>query len=141
MFTGAVPEIDGVDAVTVEQGGNVELEINLELVAGGLGHRILHQRTVAAVETIPDDAVRQSEHEAIGRIAEEEGVAWAIADPFAGGADGMVDLAEKVAVAADDGSTFTPLYSPEMSLHDKIETIATKVYGADSVKYDIKARR
>ncbi len=53
----------------------------------------------------------------------------------------MVALAEAVRDAADDGSRFTPLYTPDLSLMDKIETIATKVYGADGVEYDIKARR
>ena len=53
----------------------------------------------------------------------------------------MVALAEVVEEAATEGSNFKPLYSPDMSLTAKIETIATKVYGADGVEYDIKAKR
>ncbi|HSJ71605.1 MAG TPA: formate--tetrahydrofolate ligase [Acidimicrobiia bacterium] len=94
---------------------------------------------VVAVNAFPTD--HGSEHSAIGAIAEQAGVKWAVADPFARGAAGMVDLAEAVAEAAEDGSQFTPLYPSEMSLHEKIETIATKVYGASGVEYDIKARR
>ena len=94
---------------------------------------------VVAVNAFPTD--HGSEHSAIGAIAEQAGVKWAVADPFARGAAGMVDLAEAVAEAAEDGSQFTPLYPSEMSLHEKIETIATKVYGAAGVEYDIKARR
>ncbi len=94
---------------------------------------------VVAVNAFPTD--HPSEHAAIGAIAEGEGVTWAIAEPFSKGAAGMVDLAEAVKKAASDGSVFTPLYPSDMSLHDKIETIATKVYGADGVEYDIKARR
>ncbi|MGI9665753.1 MAG: formate--tetrahydrofolate ligase [Acidimicrobiia bacterium] len=94
---------------------------------------------VVAVNGFPTD--HASEHAAIGAIAEEEGCAWAIAQPFAEGADGMVGLAEAVRDAAEAGSNYKPLYTPEMSLQDKIDAIATKVYGADGVEYDIKARR
>jgi formate--tetrahydrofolate ligase len=94
---------------------------------------------VVAVNSFPTD--HPSELAAIGNIAEQEGAVWAIADPFSGGAKGMVALAEAVRDGADDGSSFTPLYTPDMSLMDKIETIATKVYGADGVEYDIKAKR
>lgn len=94
---------------------------------------------VVAINSFPTD--HDSEHAAIAAVAEEEGAVWAIASPHAGGADGMVDLAEKVREAASDGSEFKMLYPSEMSLEDKIATIATKVYGADDVEYDIKARR
>jgi len=94
---------------------------------------------VVAVNSFPTD--HRSEHSAIGAIAEQAGVIWAIAEPFSKGAAGMVDLAEAVAAAASDGSEFHPLYPSDMSLRDKIETIATRVYGADGVEYDIKARR
>jgi len=94
---------------------------------------------VVAVNRFPTD--HPSELAAIGRIAEEEGAAWAIADPYGGGSEAMVDLAEAVSDAAEQGSNFAPLYTPDMSLTDKIETIATKVYGADGVEYDFKAKR
>ncbi len=94
---------------------------------------------VVAVNRFPSD--HPSELEAIGQIAEGEGAAWAIADPYSGGSEAMVALAEAVRDAAEEGSDFAPLYTPDMSLTDKIETIATKVYGADGVEYDIKAKR
>jgi formate--tetrahydrofolate ligase len=94
---------------------------------------------VVAINSFPTD--HASEHQAIAEIAESEGVAWAIADPHSGGADGMVALAEAVRDAADQRSEFKLLYPSDMSLEDKISTIATKVYGADDVEYDIKARR
>ena len=94
---------------------------------------------VVAINAFPTD--HPSEHAAIAQIAEEEGVPWAMAEPFTRGAEGMVALAEQVQAAANDGSTFKPLYTPEMTLQEKIETIAVNVYGADGVKFDIKARR
>lgn len=94
---------------------------------------------VVAVNAFPTD--HASEHAAIGAIADEEGVSWAIAEPHSRGADGMVALAEIVRDAAVDGSEFKLLYSDDMSLRDKIERIATQVYGADGVEYDMKAGR
>jgi formate--tetrahydrofolate ligase len=94
---------------------------------------------VVAANSFPTD--HPSELAAIGSIAEEEGAVWAIAEPYSGGAEGMVALAEAVTAAAEDGSTFEPLYTLDMSLTDKIETIARDVYGADGVEYDIKAKR
>jgi len=94
---------------------------------------------VVAANSFPTD--HPSELAAIGAIADDEGAVWALADPYGGGAEGMVALAEAVRDAANDGSSFTPLYRLDMSLMEKIETIATRVYGADGVEYDIKARR
>ncbi len=94
---------------------------------------------VVAVNAFPTD--HASELAAIGKIAEEEGCTWAIARPHSDGTDGMVELAEAVQEAAEKGSNYAPLYTLDMPLHEKIETIATKVYGAAGVEYDIKARR
>lgn len=94
---------------------------------------------VVAVNAFPTD--HASEHTAIGEIAEEEGVVWAIAEPYLKGAEGMVALAEAVREAASDGSDFKLLYPDDIPLPDKIERIATEVYGADGVEYDMKARR
>lgn len=94
---------------------------------------------VVAVNAFPTD--HPSEHRAIGSIAEDEGITWAIAEPYSKGAEGMVSLAEAVRDAAADGSEFRFLYPDDIPLRDKIERIATEVYGADGVEYDIKARR
>lgn len=94
---------------------------------------------VVAVNAFPTD--HPSEHRVIGSIAEDEGITWAIAEPYSKGAEGMVSLAEAVRDAAADGSEFRFLYPDDIPLRDKIERIATEVYGADGVEYDIKARR
>ena len=48
---------------------------------------------------------------------------------------GAAELAEAVAEAANEESHFQLLYPDDASLREKIETIATKVYGADGVDY------
>jgi len=94
---------------------------------------------VVAINAFPTD--HASEHAAIARVCEEEGVRWAIAQPHAGGGPGMVDLARAVEEAVAEGSNFQVLYPDDMLLRDKITTIATEVYGADGVKFDAKAEK
>jgi formate--tetrahydrofolate ligase len=98
---------------------------------------------VVAINAFPDD--HPSEHAAIREIAESAGVRVAVCRHFAEGGAGAVELAEAVAEAAEepvgaDGG-FRFLYPDSASLREKIETVATKVYGADGVDYDLRAAR
>lgn len=55
------------------------------------------------------------------------------------GSEGSADLATKVVETIETGeSNFAPIYPDEMSLSDKINTIATKIYRADSAQMDQK---
>jgi len=92
---------------------------------------------VVAINAFPTD--HDSEHAAIREIAEEMGARVAVANHFSEGGAGATELAEAVAEAAEEPTDFTFLYPEEASLREKIETIATKVYGADGVAYDMKA--
>jgi formate--tetrahydrofolate ligase len=94
---------------------------------------------VVAINAFPDD--HPSEHAAIAEIAAETGARVAVCTHFAEGGRGARELAEAVAEAADEPSDFRFLYPDSASLREKIETIATKVYGADGVDYDPAADR
>jgi formate--tetrahydrofolate ligase len=94
---------------------------------------------VVAVNAMPGD--HASEHEAIRAVAAECGVRCALSTHFEDGGKGAVELAEAVAEAAEEPSDFTFLYPAEASLRDKIETIATRVYGADGVDYSAAASK
>jgi formate--tetrahydrofolate ligase len=94
---------------------------------------------VVAVNAFPDD--HESEHRAIMEIAEEMGARVAVAHHFGEGGAGATELAEVVAEAATETSNFAFLYPDDASLRDKIETVATKVYGAEGVDYDFAAGR
>ncbi|HYS78651.1 MAG TPA: formate--tetrahydrofolate ligase [Candidatus Dormibacteraeota bacterium] len=59
---------------------------------------------------------------------------------WARGGEGGLELAEAVVRAADSGAQFRPLYSPGLSIEDKIETIARRIYGAAGVTYTDKAK-
>ena len=56
-------------------------------------------------------------------------------DHWARGGAGAVELAEAVIDAAEQPSNFDFLYPLDIPIKQKIETIATKVYGADGVDY------
>lgn len=101
---------------------------------------LLHGVTpVVAINAFGDD--HQSEYDAIDEIAVSLGVRSVVSTHFADGGRGAVALAEAVAEAASVPSRFTMLYPDEASLRDKIETVATKVYGADGVDYSPTAAR
>ena len=88
---------------------------------------------VIAINAFPGD--HDSEHAAVRAIADELGVRSAVCHNFSEGGKGAVELAEAVVEAANEPSSFHFLYPDDMSLRDKIETIATKVYGAGSIEY------
>jgi formate--tetrahydrofolate ligase len=94
---------------------------------------------VVAVNAFPTD--HDSEHKAVRELAEELGVRAAVCTHFANGGRGAAELAEAVAEAAEEPGDFRLLYPDEASLREKIETIATRVYGADGVDYDLTAAR
>jgi formate--tetrahydrofolate ligase len=94
---------------------------------------------VVAINAFPTD--HDSEHRALREIAEEAGVRAAVCTHFARGGKGAVELAEAVAEAAEEPGEFRFLYPDEASLREKIGTIATRVYGADGVDYDLTAAR
>ena len=94
---------------------------------------------VVAINAFPTDFA--SEHEAIKRIAEAAGARVAVCTHFADGGAGATELARAVVEACDEPSTFAFLYPDEASLKTKIETVATKIYGAANVTYSSAANK
>jgi formyltetrahydrofolate synthetase len=62
-------------------------------------------------------------------------------DHWTNGGDGAVELAEAVVAACEKPSDFKFLYPLDISIKDKIETIAKEIYQAGSVTYDSLAER
>ncbi|QYJ02918.1 formate--tetrahydrofolate ligase [Nocardioides panacisoli] len=86
---------------------------------------------VVAVNAFPGD--HRSELDAVREIAATADVRCAVCTHFTDGGAGATELAEAVAEAAAGPSRFCFLHPTEASLRDKIETIATQVYGADGI--------
>ncbi|HEX9043519.1 MAG TPA: formate--tetrahydrofolate ligase [Candidatus Limnocylindrales bacterium] len=90
---------------------------------------------VVAINAFPTDT--EAEYEAIKEVALAAGARAAVVTRnFAEGGDGARDLAQAVWDAANASDAhYTELYPDSMPLRAKIETIATKVYGADGVDF------
>jgi formate--tetrahydrofolate ligase len=94
---------------------------------------------VVAINAYPDD--HPSEYKAIDEIASELGIRCVVCRNFAEGGRGAADLAEAVVEATAKPSNFSVLYPDDASLREKIETVATRIYGADGVDYSAVASR
>jgi len=89
---------------------------------------------VVAINRFTPDTDR--EIELIRKIAIDAGAEDAVpSEHWAKGGAGAVDLAQAVIKAAEKPSDFKFLYSLDIPIKDKIEIIATQVYGADGVDY------
>ena len=92
---------------------------------------------VVAINAFPGDFA--SEHDAIREIAESVGARVAVCTHFSEGGKGATDLARAVVEACDEPSTFKFLYQDSDTLKQKIEAVATKIYGAANVTYSATA--
>src|SRR5580704_14423983 len=123
------------------------LEENPEEVRIGAANLLAHLGIVRRHGVTPVVAINAfagdfpSEHAVIREIAAAVGVRSAVCTHFENGGKGAVELAEAVVEAAEEPSDFQMLYADGASLRQKIETIATEIYGADGVDYAPLAAR
>jgi len=113
--------------------------------AANLAKQIQNVRTfgvpvVVAINIFPTDTAE--EIAAIKEIALAAGARDAVeARHFVDGGAGAEELAKAVWAAAEEGGDMTLLYPDELPLKDKIEAIATRIYGADGVDYSPAANK
>jgi len=82
-----------------------------------------------------------AEVDAVKAYAETHGVEAVLSRHWELGSEGSADLARKVVEIVDAGqANFAPIYPDDMSLFDKIDTIAKRIYRADEVLADNKIR-
>lgn len=78
----------------------------------------------------------EAEYAYIKQFCEDMGCQFALSEVWAKGGEGGTALAEKVLETLEHRpSNFHVLYPDDMALKDKINTIATEIYGADGVSY------
>ena len=95
----------------------------------------LQQYDVPVVVTL-NSFITDTEEEVayVEKICREMGCSFALSKVWEKGGEGGIELAEEVLKTLEEKeSQYHPLYPDEMSLEDKIKTIATKIYGADGV--------
>lgn len=71
----------------------------------------------------------------------ENGADFALSNVFGKGGDGGIELAEKVVEACGKPSDFSPIYGIDLTVKEKIDAIAKKIYGAAKVNYTTAAEK
>ena len=95
-------------------------------------------QAVVAINQVPTDT--EEEIAMIKAYCAERGAEAVLAQGFAKGGAGMTDLAQAVVRVAEAGkSNFKPLYDLDLSIKEKIATIAREIYRADGVDYSADA--
>lgn len=121
---------------------------NVEAVKRGLPNLEKHIENVqkygvplvVAINIFAQDT--PEELEAVRAHCAKHGVNVALSDVFARGGEGGVDLAKEVVRLAESGTAnFKPIYPDDMTLKEKIETVAREIYGADGVNYSADAEK
>ncbi|MDH7484788.1 MAG: formate--tetrahydrofolate ligase [Anaerolineae bacterium] len=122
-------------------------EENLELLEKGLCNLEANIKialrfgipVVVAINRFNTDT--QAEIEMVKKAAVAAGAeAACVSEVWARGGEGGAELAEAVVAACEKPSNFRYLYPLDIPIKDKIETIATQIYGADGVDFEPAAR-
>lgn len=120
---------------------------NLDALKAGVANMEKHIENMKLFNTCPVVAINRFVSDTDEEInflvdyCKSHGVHVSVAEVWAKGGEGAIDLAAKVAEVAEMCSaSFTPLYDWNWSVEMKIETIARKIYGAVAVDYTPKAK-
>ena len=120
-------------------------EENLEALEAGLPNLLQHVEnmidvyklpTVVAINAFPTDT--KAELDLVERKCRELGVNVALSEVWAKGGEGGIALAEEVIRLVEEPNDFQFAYTDDMSLTEKIEAIAKRVYHADGVDFEPK---
>ena len=128
-YNGGVPKTQlGTENLEALKKGIVNLEKHIENI---------HKFGVPVVVTLNSFVTdTEAEYQFIKEFCEEKGCEFALSEVWAKGGAGGEALAQKVVETLEQKkSNYKPLYPDEMCLKDKINTVATEIYGADGVSY------
>ena len=122
-------------------------KVDMEALDKGMNNLLKHIENiqqfglpaVVAVNAFPTDT--KEELDFVKEKCMDLGAEVAISEVWAKGGKGGLELAEKVSAAMDRPSCFGCLYDVNDSIHDKIGTIARKIYGADGVVFTNDAKK
>lgn len=134
-YNGGVPKNDltGENLAALEK-GIVNLEKHIEN---------LKKYGVPIVVTLNSFVTdTKAETDYVEKFCRERGCEFALSEVWEKGGEGGIALAEKVLWTLENKeSRFAPIYPDEMSLKEKIETVAREIYGADGVTYSAAAEK
>lgn len=121
-------------------------EENLDALKAGSANLLRHLDNVAkygvpavvAINRFPTDT--EAELELLRDLCKEKGIDVVLSEVFAKGGEGGMELAKEVVnICENQKSDFHTLYDVNDSIEDKMNTIATEIYGADGVDFTADA--
>jgi len=123
-------------------------EPNTEALKKGVSNLEKHVENIKQFQVEPIIAINRfvtdsdNEIAVIQEKAKELGVRVSLAEVWAKGGEGALDLAKNVVEVCENASSaFTPMYDWNDPIRTKIEKIATKIYGAEHVDYSAQAKK
>ena len=121
---------------------------NLEALEKGLPNLLQHVENVTknyglpcvvAINRFPTDT--EAELEMVREKCKTLGVNVALSEVWGKGGEGGIELAEEVLRLIEGENNFHFVYEDELSIKEKIEAVATKIYRADGVDFDANAKK
>lgn len=121
---------------------------NLEALQKGLPNLLQHVENVTvnygipcvvAINRFPTDT--EAELEMVREKCRELGVNVALSEVWGKGGEGGIQLAEEVLRLTEQDNDFHFVYEDEMSLEEKINAVASKIYRADGVEFSAAAKK
>lgn len=100
---------------------------------------IFNQNVTVAINRFPTDT--DAEIALVKSLCEKEGVECAVSCGFSQGGKGCLDLAKLVLNSMESAKKLTYAYDDNLTLKEKIEAVAVKVYGAKNVVYSENAEK
>ena len=94
---------------------------------------------VVAINKFESDS--DEELNIIKKCCERENCEFELAEVFAKGGEGGIELAKKVVKLCEEPKNFNLLYEDKLTLKEKMEKIAKEIYGASGVTYSAKAKK
>lgn len=134
-YNGGVPKAElGTENLEALKKGIVNLEKHIEN---------LQKYGVPVVVTLNSFVTdTKAETDYVEQFCRERGCEFALSEVWEHGGEGGIALAEKVLSTLEEKeSHFAPLYADDLTLEEKIETVAKEIYGADGVTYSPAAAR
>lgn len=103
----------------------------------------LHKYGVPVVVTLNSFVTdTEAENTFVREFCEKNGCEFALSEVWGKGGEGGIALAQKVLETLEKKeSNFHVLYEDELSLEDKIKTVAREIYGADGVSFSAAAKK
>ena len=117
------------------------LEVGIENLLKHVNNikNVLGMNVIVAINKFQNDT--DKEIEMLSNKLKEVGVELSLAEVWAKGGEGALDLANKVMALAEKEKPATPIYSLDESIKEKIEKVAKNLYGAEGVEYSEEAEK